>query len=65
MAITGTPITSDNVDAWMARQPRLNSGRMTIREEIDGATTLEVADDSAAALATLPREVGDTDNGGR
>lgn len=65
MTITGAPIASDNVDAGMARQPRLNGGRMTIRQEIDDATTLEVADDGAVALATLPREVVDTDNRGR
>jgi hypothetical protein len=65
MTITGAPITRDDVDAGMVRQPRLNGGWMTIRQEIDDATTLEVADDGAIALAPLPREVVDADDRGR
>ena len=49
----------------MARKPRFNGGWMTIRQEVDDAATLKVADDGAIAPAMLPREVVNADDGGR
>ena len=65
MTITGAPIASDNVDAGMVGQPRLNSGWMAVWQKVDDPATFEIADNSAVALATLPREVIDADNDGR
>jgi hypothetical protein len=65
MTITGTPIASHDFDARMVGQPRLNSGWMPVWQEVDDPATFEIADNGAVALATLPREVVDTDNDGR
>jgi hypothetical protein len=64
MTITGAPIASDNVDAGMMGQPRLNSGWMAVWQEVDDPATFEIADSSAVALATLPGDVIDADNDG-
>ena len=64
MAVTGAPIASDNFDAGVEGQPRLNSGGMPVWQEVDDPTTFEIADDGAIALATLPREVVDADDDG-
>ena len=65
MTITGALITSDDVDAGMVGQPRLNSGWMPVWQKVDDPATFEITDNGAVALATLPREVVDADNDGR
>jgi hypothetical protein len=63
--ITGAPVASDDFDARMARQPRFDGRWMTIWQKVDDTATLKVADDGAIALATLPREVVDANDGWR
>jgi hypothetical protein len=60
--IPGASVTRDDSDSMMAGQPRLDRCRLAIRQKVNNAATLEVADNGAVALPPLPREVVNTNN---
>ena len=64
MTVARAAIASDDADTRMAREPRLDGLRMPVRQEINDATTLQVANYGAITLAPLPCEVIDADDGG-
>ena len=65
MPITCAPVTRDNGNAGMASQPHLNGCLLAIGQQVDDTVALEITDNGAVALPTLPGEIVDADNAGR
>jgi hypothetical protein len=65
MPITCASVTRDNGNAGMANQPRLNGCLLAIGQQIDDTVALEMTDNGAVALPTLPGEIVDADHAGR
>jgi hypothetical protein len=57
VAVTTAPVACDIADPWLARQPVLYRGGLTIGQTIDDTATVEVADHCSIAVTKLPRPV--------
>jgi hypothetical protein len=62
--IAGTTITGDHLDRWPCSKPSGNGWRFAIRQKLDDATSLQITDDRAIAMATLEGPVIDADDAG-
>ncbi len=61
-AIAAAAVAADDLDAGMGGKSARNGATLPIRQEIDGAATLEIADDRPVALTFLPSEIVDADD---
>ena len=62
LAVAATTITRDDRDLGVRRQPGIQRGGCSIRQQIDDPATLQIADQRAVALPALPRPVVDADD---
>ena len=67
LAISAAAVATDDLDIGMRGKPVRDGGALTVRQEVDGAATFEIADDRPIALALQPGEIVDADDadGGR
>ena len=55
-------ISAHDLDARMGREPSRDGATLPVRQEVDGASAFEIADDRAIALALEPGEVVDANH---
>jgi hypothetical protein len=59
LGIRASTITRDDLDAFMMLQPIRDGGGLAVGQQVDDGVTLEVDQDGAVVLATLPSSVID------
>src|SRR5689334_21128294 len=63
--VAARPIADDHLDTGMPLQPVRHHFSLALRQQVDGATALQVANDGAVALAASPGPFVDTDDAWR
>jgi len=61
-AIAAVAVASDQLDLRMGTQPGFDRGRLAIRQQIDHAAPLQIADRRSVALSLAPGPVVDADD---
>jgi hypothetical protein len=64
IGIKAGAITRDNLDPWVALQPVGHAVRVAVRQQIQNAIALQVADDCSIPLSAPPRPIIDAYNRG-
>ena len=54
LPVGGAAITCDHPDRWPVREPRRNSRRFAVRQNVNDAAPLEIADDGSIAMTPPP-----------
>jgi hypothetical protein len=62
LAVAAAAITRDDRDPGVRRQPGIQRGGCSIRQQIDDPATLQIADQRAVTLPALPRPIVDADD---
>lgn len=62
--VSGAAVTRDDRDGGLLGQPLLQRCRLTIRQEVDDAVPLQVADNRAIAVTAPPCPIINTDDAG-
>jgi hypothetical protein len=62
--VTSATIPCDDGDRWVVSQPRGHRRRLTIWQNVDDPSPLEITDNRPVSMTTLPGPVIDTDDTG-
>ena len=65
LGVSGRPVPGDDLRPRVGRQPRRHSGRLAVREQVDGAAAFQIDEDGAVGPTLAEGEVVDAQDPGR